>query len=205
MLNIRTNRKCSHIDANARRPREGRRTMQSGNTIMTKKEMDRALTRMAHEIIERNKGVENLGLIGIRTGGMPLAYRLQKKIEAIENSKPPVGVLDITLYRDDWSTLSQHPIIGKTEIPFAIDGMTVVLVDDVLYTGRTIRAALDAITDFGRPRSIQLAVLVDRGRRELPIQPDFTGLAFKTSSTEHVNVFLEETDGRDEVVIEKNT
>jgi len=178
--------------------------MHIGSTIMTKKEMDRALTRMAHEIIERNKGVENLGLIGIRTGGMPLAYRLQKKIEAIENSKPPVGVLDITLYRDDWSTLSQHPIIGKTEIPFPIDSMTVVLVDDVLYTGRTVRAALDAITDFGRPKSIQLAVLVDRGRRELPIQPDFTGLAFKTSSSEHVNVFLEETDGKDEVVIEKN-
>ncbi len=178
--------------------------MQTGTIIMTKKEMDRAITRMAHEIIERNKGVENLGLIGIRTGGMPLAYRLQKKIHAIECTKPPVGVLDITLYRDDWSTLSQHPIIGKTEIPFPIDKMNIVLVDDVLYTGRTIRAALDAITDFGRPRSIQLAVLVDRGRRELPIQPDFTGLAFKTSSSEHVNVFLEETDGRDEVVIEKN-
>ncbi len=178
--------------------------MQSGRTIMTAKEIDRALTRMAHEIIERNKGVENTGLIGIRTGGMPLAQRLQKKIEAIEQSSPPVGVLDITLYRDDWSRLSQHPIIGKTEIPFDIDDMTIVLVDDVLYTGRTIRAALDAITDFGRPKSIQLAVLVDRGRRELPIQPDFTGLSFKTSGSEHVNVFLQETDGRDEVVIERH-
>ena len=178
--------------------------MQTGSTIMTKKEMDRALTRMAHEIIERNKGVDHLGLIGIRTGGMPLAYRLQKKISEIETGKPPVGVLDITLYRDDWSTLSQHPIIGKTEIPFAIDDMTTVLVDDVLYTGRTVRAALDALTDFGRPRRIQLAVLIDRGRRELPVQPDFTGLSFKTSSSEHVNVFLEEIAGRDEVVIEKN-
>ncbi len=173
-------------------------------TIMTAKEIDRALTRMAHEIIERNKGVDNTGLIGIRTGGMPLAQRLQKKIAAIENSTPPVGVLDITLYRDDWSRLSHHPIIGKTEIPFGIDDMTVILVDDVLYTGRTIRAALDAITDFGRPRSIQLAVLVDRGRRELPIQPDYTGLSFKTSGDEHVNVFLEETDQRDQVVIERH-
>ncbi len=178
--------------------------MQTGSTIMTRKEMDRALTRMAHEIIERNKGIDHLGLIGIRTGGMPLAYRLQKKISEIEAVKPPVGVLDITLYRDDWSTLSQHPIIGKTEIPFAIDDMTTVLVDDVLYTGRTVRAALDALTDFGRPRRIQLAVLVDRGRRELPIQPDFTGLSFKTSSSEHVNVFLEEIAGRDQVVIEKS-
>ncbi len=173
-------------------------------TIMTAKEIDRALTRMAHEIIERNKGVDNTGLIGIRTGGMPLAQRLQKKIAAIENSTLPVGVLDITLYRDDWSRLSHHPIIGKTEIPFGIDDMTVILVDDVLYTGRTIRAALDAITDFGRPKSIQLAVLVDRGRRELPIQPDYTGLSFKTSGDEHVNVFLEETDQRDQVVIERH-
>lgn len=179
--------------------------MRTGNTVMTKKEMDRALTRMAHEIIEKNKGLDRLGLIGIRTGGMPLAYRLQKKTEQIENCGPPVGVLDITLYRDDWSTLSQHPIIGKTEIPFAIDDMTIVLVYDVLYTGRTIRAALDALTDFGRPGRIQLAVLIDRGRRELPIQPDFTGLSFKTSSSEHVNVFLEEISGRDEVIIKKNT
>ncbi len=177
--------------------------MQTGTVVMTGKEMDRALNRMAHEIIERNKGIDNVGLIGIRTGGMPLAHRLQKKIAEIEGTGPPVGVLDITLYRDDWSTLSQHPIIGKTEIPFAIDDMTTVLVDDVLYTGRTIRAALDALTDFGRPAAIQLAVLIDRGRRELPIQPDFTGLAFKTSATEHVNVFLEEISGKDEVVIEK--
>ena len=177
--------------------------MQTGTVVMTGKEMDRALNRMAHEIIERNKGIDNVGLIGIRTGGMPLAHRLQKKIAEIEGTGPPVGVLDITLYRDDWSTLSQHPIIGKTEIPFAIDDMTTVLVDDVLYTGRTIRAALDALTDFGRPAAIQLAVLIDRGRRELPIQPDFTGLSFKTSATEHVNVFLEEISGKDEVVIEK--
>lgn len=171
-------------------------------TIMDMKEIERALTRMAHEIVEENHGCKNIALIGIRTGGVPLAERLCQKIAAIEGIKPHIGILDITLYRDDWSRLSQHPIIKKTEIDFSLDDKTVVLVDDVIYTGRTIRAALDAITDLGRPQKIQLAVLVDRGRRELPIQPDYVGLVVATAKDEHINVFLNEMDGRDEVVLE---
>lgn len=171
--------------------------------IMNFKEMDRALTRMAHEIIEQNKGIKDLALIGIRTGGAPLAERLQQKMAAIEGKMPQSGALDITLYRDDWSMLSQSPIVRKTDIPFSVDNKIIILVDDVLYTGRTVRAALDAIADLGRPKKIQLAVLVDRGRRELPIQPDFSGISLKTGGDEHVNVYLNEIDGRDEVIIEK--
>ncbi len=177
--------------------------MERPKVILDEKEIDRALSRMAHQIVERNKGVENLCLIGIRTGGVPLAYRLQKKIEEIEGSAPKVGILDITLYRDDWSNLSQHPIIRKTEIPFSIDEKTIVLVDDVIYTGRTTRAALDAVIDYGRPAKIELAVLVDRGRRELPIQPDFCGVTLSTSRNEHVNVYLKEISGKDQVLLEK--
>ena len=172
-------------------------------TIMDNKEMDRAITRMAHEIVEENKGVRNIAIIGIRTGGAPIAERLIERIAAIEGTKPRLGVLDITLYRDDWSRLSHHPIVRKTEISFSIDDKVVVLVDDVLYTGRTVRAALDALTDIGRPKKIQLAVMVDRGRRELPIQSDYTGISVQTSVDEHVNVYLNEIDGRDEVVIKK--
>ncbi|MGC9022759.1 MAG: bifunctional pyr operon transcriptional regulator/uracil phosphoribosyltransferase PyrR, partial [Dissulfurimicrobium sp.] len=142
--------------------------------IMDGKEMDRAITRMAHEIVEANKGVMGMAVIGIRTGGVPIAERLIERIGAIEGTKPDFGVLDITLYRDDWSRLSHHPIVRKTDISFPIDDKVIVLVDDVLYTGRTVRAALDALTDLGRPRKIQLAVMVDRGRRELPIQSDYT-------------------------------
>jgi len=171
--------------------------------VLDTKEMDRALTRMAHEIVEQNKGVKNLALIGIRTGGVPLAERIQQRIAAIEGTMLPAGILDITLYRDDWSKRSQHPIVRKTEIPFSVDDQNIILVDDVLYTGRTVRAALDAITDLGRPKKIQLAVLVDRGMRELPIQPDYVGLALQTSAGEHVNVYLNELDGRDVVVVEQ--
>ncbi len=177
--------------------------MERPKVIMDEKEIDRALSRMAHQIIERNKGVKDLCLIGIRTGGVPLACRLQKKIEQIEGSAPQVGILDITLYRDDWSNLSQHPIIRKTEIPFSIDDKKIVLVDDVIYTGRTIRAAMDAVIDYGRPSKIELAVLVDRGRRELPIQPDFCGVTLSTSGSEHVNVYLKEVSGKDQVLLEK--
>lgn len=172
-------------------------------TIMDNKEMDRAITRMAHEIVEENKGIRNLAVIGIRTGGVPIAERLIERIGAIEGTKPNFGVLDITLYRDDWSRLSHHPIVRKTEISFPIDDKVVVLVDDVLYTGRTVRAALDALMDIGRPKKIQLAVMIDRGRRELPIQSDYTGLSIQTSANEHVNVYLNEIDGRDEVVIKR--
>ncbi len=171
--------------------------------VMGPEEMERALSRMAHEIIEANKGSGGLVLIGIRTGGVPLAERLSGKMALVDGASLPTGMLDINLYRDDWSKLSQHPVVRRTEIPFSIDDATVVLVDDVIYTGRTIRAAMDALMDFGRPRRIQLAVLVDRGRRELPIQPDFVGISLQTSSSEHVNVFLKETSGRDEVVIEE--
>jgi len=171
--------------------------------VLDSKGMDRALTRMAHEIIEQNKGIKDLALIGIRTGGVPLSERLQQRIAAVEGTMVPAGILDITLYRDDWSTLSQHPIVRKTEISFPVDNKNIVLVDDVLYTGRTVRAALDALIDLGRPQKIQLAVLVDRGRRELPIKPDFVGLSIRTSASEHVNVFLNEIAGRDEVVLEE--
>ncbi len=163
--------------------------------------MRRALVRIAHEIIERNKGVENVLLVGIRTRGVPIAERLAAAIGRIENSSIPVGMLDITMYRDDLSTLAYNPIVHGTEIDVDLSGKIVVLVDDVLYTGRTIRAALDAIMDMGRPRAIQLAVLIDRGHRELPIRADFAGKNVPTSHKEAVNVRLAEEDGIDEVVI----
>ena len=161
----------------------------------------RALTRIAHEIVEKNKGVENIVLVGIRTRGIPLSKRIAVEIEGIENVRPPLGVLDITLYRDDLSTLSYQPIVHPTELPVDISGKTVVLVDDVLFTGRTIRAALDALIDMGRPKSIQLAVLIDRGHRELPIRADFVGKNVPTSAKESVSVYLSENDAEDKVVI----
>jgi pyrimidine operon attenuation protein/uracil phosphoribosyltransferase len=161
----------------------------------------RALTRISHEIVERNKGVDNLILIGIRTRGVPLAERIADSIAAIEGRRPPVGILDITLYRDDLSTLSYQPIVRETELPVDINGKTIVLVDDVLYTGRTIRAALDALIDMGRPHCIQLAVLIDRGHRELPIRADFVGKNVPTSSHEDVSVQLQDNDPEEKVVI----
>lgn len=158
----------------------------------------RALTRIAHEIVEKNKGTDNVVVVGIRTRGVPLAERLAGLIEEIEGSRPTVGSLDITLYRDDLSTLSYQPIVRSTEFPSDITGKTIVLVDDVLYTGRTIRAALDAVIDMGRPKAIQLAVLVDRGHRELPIRADFVGKNVPTSSHETVSVQLTESDGGSE-------
>ena len=149
--------------------------------IMDSEGIRRALTRISHEIVERNKGVDNIVIVGIRTRGVPIAERIAANIEHIEGKKPPVGVLDITLYRDDLSSLSYQPIVHQTELPVDITGKTIVLVDDVLYTGRTIRAALDAIIDMGRPKAIQLAVLVDRGHRELPIRADFVGKNVPTS------------------------
>ena len=163
--------------------------------------MRRAIVRISHEIIEKNKGVENVVLVGIRTRGVPIAERIANTIERIENAKVPVGMLDITLYRDDLSTLAYNPIVHGTEIDLDLTGKVVILVDDVLYTGRTIRAALDAIIDMGRPRAIQLAVLIDRGHRELPIRADFAGKNVPTSHKEAVNVSLAEEDGIDEVAI----
>jgi pyrimidine operon attenuation protein/uracil phosphoribosyltransferase len=171
--------------------------------IMDADGIRRALTRIAHEILERNKGVKDLVLIGIRTRGVPLAQRIAAKIGEIEGVPVPLGVLDITLYRDDLSRLGYHPVLHKTEVPFDITDKNVVLVDDVLYTGRTVRAALDALMDLGRPRTVQLAVLVDRGHRELPIRADYVGKNVPTSRREVISVNLREVDGIDKVVIEE--
>lgn len=171
------------------------------NVLLDADAMRRAIVRISHEIIERNKGVEDIVLVGIRTRGVPMAERLAAAIEKIEEVKVPVGMLDITLYRDDLSTLAYNPIVHGTEIDFDLTDKTVILVDDVLFTGRTIRAALDAIIDMGRPKAIQLAVLIDRGHRELPIRADFAGKNVPTSKKEVVTVQLAEHDGVDEVAI----
>jgi pyrimidine operon attenuation protein/uracil phosphoribosyltransferase len=166
--------------------------------------MGRTLTRIAHEILERNRGVEELGLVGIRTRGVPIARRIGLEIAGICGHDVPTGALDITLYRDDLMRLAvgPQPVVRRTEIPFSIDDKRILLVDDVLYTGRTIRAALDALIDFGRPKSIQLVVMVDRGHRELPIKADYVGKNLPTSLSQSVQVRLLEIDGRDEVEIE---
>jgi len=169
--------------------------------ILDKETLNRALMRIAHEILEKNKGTQELCLIGIRNRGAYLAQRLAECIEKIDQAKIPVGILDITLYRDDLTLIAAQPVVHKTEIDFDITARNVVLVDDVLYTGRTIRAALDALIDFGRPKSIQLAVLIDRGHRELPVRADYVGKNIPTSQNETVEVRLDEADGRDEVVI----
>lgn len=171
------------------------------NVIMDAEQMRRAIVRISHEIIEKNEGIDNVVLVGIRTRGVPLAERLAQAIEAIENTKLQTGSLDITLYRDDLSSLAYNPIVHDTEIDFDLNGKTVVLVDDVLYTGRTIRAALDAIIDMGRPKAIQLAVMVDRGHRELPIRADYVGKNVPTSRKESIEVMLTEMGEADEVVI----
>lgn len=169
--------------------------------LLDEKGIARSITRIAHEILEKNKGSKDVVLMGIKTRGVPLAQRLAAKINGIEESQVPVGVLDITLYRDDLSELEAAPVIHGSELPCDLKGKIVVLVDDVLYTGRTVRAALDAIIDLGRPKAIQLAVLVDRGHRELPIRADYVGKNVPTSTSENVKVKLEETDGENVVVI----
>jgi pyrimidine operon attenuation protein/uracil phosphoribosyltransferase len=173
--------------------------------VMDADRMGRSLARIAHEILERNRGVEELALIGIRTRGVPLAKRLAQTIREINKHDVPTGALDITLYRDDLMrhAVGAQPVIRKTEIPFSIDDTRILLVDDVLYTGRTIRAALDALIEFGRPKSIQLVVLVDRGHRELPIKADYVGKNLPTSPSQSVQVHLTEIDGRDEVEIQE--
>ncbi|WP_027340815.1 bifunctional pyr operon transcriptional regulator/uracil phosphoribosyltransferase PyrR [Halonatronum saccharophilum] len=163
----------------------------------------RALTRVSHEIIEKNEGLDEIVVIGIRTRGVPLAKRIANKLEEIEGKKVETGVLDITLYRDDLTTIANQPIVHQTEIPFDINAKKVILVDDVLYTGRTVRSALDALMDLGRPESIQLAILVDRGHRELPIRADFVGKNLPTSNNEIISVNLEEIDGEDGVVLKE--
>ena len=175
---------------------------QNKKIVMDTEGIDRSLTRIAYEILEKNKGVEDLCIIGIRTGGVYLADRLKKKISRIEGVNVPIGILDITLYRDDLRMSNRKPRIEKTDIPFSLNDKKVVLVDDVLFTGRTIRAAMDALIDFGRPRLIQLAVLIDRGHRELPIRADFVGKNLPSSLWESVVVKLTEKNGTDEVIIQ---
>ena len=170
------------------------------SVCMDADDIERAVTRMAHQILEANKGAENLALVGIVTRGDLLAKMLVHKIEEIEGVKVPLGKLDISFYRDDFAT-HMSPEVHSTDIPFSIDGMTIVLVDDVLYTGRTIRAALDALMDLGRPSRVELAVLVDRGHRELPICPDFVGKNVPSSHEENVRLYLKEVDGRTTVEI----
>ncbi|MBN2831481.1 MAG: bifunctional pyr operon transcriptional regulator/uracil phosphoribosyltransferase PyrR [Candidatus Omnitrophica bacterium] len=175
--------------------------MEEKAKILDKEAVARAITRIAHEILEKNKGTEALCLVGIRNRGVYLAKRLANSIKNIEGIEVLTGALDITLYRDDLALASGQPLVRKTEIDFDINNKILVLVDDVLYTGRTIRAALDALIDFGRPKSIQLAVLVDRGHRELPIRADYSGKNIPTSKNESVEVHLQERDGIDEVTI----
>lgn len=169
--------------------------------IMDKEEIERTLLRLMHEILERNKGIKDLVLIGIRTGGVYLAERMRNKIAAIEKAKVPLGIIDITLYRDDFATGLPRPLVGKTEIPFPLKDKKVILIDDVLYTGRTVRAAMDALIDFGRPKFIQLAVLIDRGHRELPIQADYVGKKVTTLLEEDVQVYFREAGEEDRAVI----
>ena len=169
---------------------------QQEKLVMDSNDVARALTRIAHEILERNKGTQDLALVGIRTGGVHLAHRLAKRIRDIERTDVPIGELDITLYRDDLAVRKDQPVLRKTTIPFNISGLKVVLVDDVLFTGRTIRAAMDGLIDLGRPAEIQLAVLVDRGHRQLPIKASYIGKNLPTSREENVRVFLEE-EGED--------
>ena len=172
--------------------------------VMDADRIGRSLARIAHEILERNKGVDDLALIGVRSRGVPLAKRLARQIKEITGDEVPTGALDITLYRDDLMrhAVGPQPLVRRTEIPFSIDAKRILLVDDVLYTGRTIRSALDAVIDFGRPRSIQLIVLVDRGHRELPIKADYVGKNLPTSRRQSVQVRLQEIDGEDEVLLD---
>jgi pyrimidine operon attenuation protein/uracil phosphoribosyltransferase len=169
--------------------------------LMSASEIERTLVRLAHQIIEKNNGTERLVLVGIKRRGVPLAHRLSKMIERIESKPVPVGTLDITLYRDDLSTVDTKPVVHKMDIGAPISGMNVILVDDVLYTGRTTRAAMDALFDQGRPTRVQLLVLIDRGRRELPIEAGFIGREVQTSAREIIEVKLQETDGIEKVLL----
>ena len=178
-----------------------RETRHRERRILDAADLARCLTRLAHEVVERNRDVDQVVFVGIRTRGVPLARRLREAVHEITGTEPPLGILDISLYRDDLSHVASAPVVGRTEIDFALDDRVVVLVDDVLYTGRTTRAALDALMAFGRPRRIQLAVVIDRGHREYPIRADYVGKNVPTSSAEIVHVRLRDTDPVEEVVI----
>jgi pyrimidine operon attenuation protein/uracil phosphoribosyltransferase len=169
--------------------------------LMSASEIDRTLVRLAHEILERTRDLDKLAFIGIRRRGVPLAQRLARKIQALENRAIPVGILDIKLYRDDLTTVDVKPVVSATEIPFSIQGMDIILMDDVLYTGRTVRAALDALFDHGRPARVHLLALIDRGHRELPIEARFTGREVQTSDDEIIEVKFQEIDGQEKVLL----
>ena len=177
--------------------------MDAINIVLDSADIDRKVERITREILEEHKGVKNLTLIGIQTRGVYLAKRIQLSIKEIEGIEIPTGEMDITLYRDDWTRISPNPVVKTTNISFSIEGKQVILVDDVLFTGRTTRAAMDALMDFGRPDRIELAVLVDRGHRELPIQANYVGTFIKTRRSETVNVLLREHDGEDKVIIQE--
>ncbi len=169
--------------------------------LMSASEIDRTLVRLAHEVLERSRDIGQLAFIGIRRRGVPLAQRLAKKIESLEKCEIPVGILDINLYRDDLTTVGVKPVVSATEIPFSVQGKDIILMDDVLYTGRTIRGALDALFDHGRPARVQLLVLIDRGHRELPIEAQYTGRSVQTSATEIIEVKFQEVDGIEKVLL----
>lgn len=169
--------------------------------LMDDTAVQRALTRIAHEIVEKNKGLTDLVLIGIQRRGVPMAMRIAHILEQIEGDIPEVGILDITFYRDDLSKLSAHPVVNGTDIPFNVNDKTIILIDDVLFTGRTVRAAIEAVFDMGRPAAIQLAIMVDRGHRQLPFRPDYVGKNVPTSNSESIHVELVEFDGQDRVVL----
>ena len=173
--------------------------------LMSASEIDRTLVRLAHEVLEKTKDLDRLAFIGIRRRGVPLAQRLARKIEALENRKIPVGILDINLYRDDLSTVDIKPVVSATDIPFSVQGKDIILMDDVLYTGRTIRAALDALFDHGRPARVQLLVLIDRGHRELPIEARFVGRTVQTSDMEIIEVKFQEIDEMEKVLLVERT
>jgi pyrimidine operon attenuation protein/uracil phosphoribosyltransferase len=169
--------------------------------LMSASEIDRTLVRLAHEVLEKTKDLDQLAFIGIRRRGVPLAQRLARKIEALENRKMPTGILDINLYRDDLTTVDIKPVVSSTDIPFSVQGKDIILVDDVLYTGRTVRAALDALFDHGRPSRVRLLVLIDRGHRELPIEARFIGRVVQTSDSEIIEVKFQEVDGMEKVLL----
>ncbi len=175
--------------------------MTPSHTLLDARDIERVLQRIAHNIVEVHKGSKDLALVGIQTRGVYLARRLAQLIEQIDDTRVPTGTMDITLYRDDWTSIAYQPVVQATDIPFSVDGKQVVLVDDVLFTGRTVRAAMDALMDFGRADRIELVVLVDRGHRELPIMANYVGKAVETRRSETINVLLTEKDGRDEVVL----
>jgi pyrimidine operon attenuation protein/uracil phosphoribosyltransferase len=177
--------------------------MAAAYTILDAQDIDRILKRIAHNIIEVHKGSQELALVGIQTRGVFLADRLQELIARIDGPRVPTGSMDITMYRDDWTRITHQPVVQATDIPFSVDGRQVVLVDDVLFTGRTIRAAMDALMDFGRPDRIELVVLVDRGHRELPIMANYVGKSIETRRSETVNVLLKEKDGQDQVEVSR--